>query len=149
MHVRLFQDYRIQVSPLSHYNDSSLDGDRNALRRLKKRLANVYIFVTRQLLARAIRIHDTSHWLWLTTCHHTDYHETFWDDDKKVFLSCLYMDVFFCYFSEHSYIFDKPSLITVKDSNNLYFIPITKSTIKQVFFLIKYLKECFQFAIFY
>ena len=53
------------------------------------------------------------------------------------------------YFSEYSYIFDKHSLLlTVKDSNNLDFLPIINNTINQVFFPIKYMNECFSFAYF-
>jgi hypothetical protein len=62
MYALLFQDDEKQVSPLTQYNESSLNGDRNAFSRLKRRLADVYIFITGQLLARAMSTHGASHW---------------------------------------------------------------------------------------
>ena len=59
-HMLLYQDYQIQVSFLTQYNDSSLTSDIDALSRLKRRSAVGYIFMTRQIPERVMGTHDAS-----------------------------------------------------------------------------------------
>ena len=62
LYVLPYQDYQIQVSFMTQYNDSSLNSDSHALSRLRRRSAAVYISITRQILERVMGTHDASHW---------------------------------------------------------------------------------------
>ena len=62
MYVLLYQDYQIQVSFLTQYNDSSLNSDKKCFVEAEKTISCCIHFVPRQLLARAMNIHNASHW---------------------------------------------------------------------------------------